>query len=274
MRKWHTMGESTQQKVRAPVPTSTAWVYCSSRSSILEMGRAGWDLFTLLLGREGSWPRALPSALCLTLSTRHSSLGPQTSTSWAPSSAFPWRTLGPAFPWRTWVLPPLENHGSCLGSSQTYLFLMERFRDSVLSLSCGVQAEMEPRTPERGPEPPPHSRSPCPNPRPTAQLMPIPGPAERHMAQRQQPVQERGQAWGGTYFGAGAQGRRAHFSPLQDQGAGCPGLSAALVQGAECLGLGLDHCPLVPLLPPPRAPADTAPPWASLGPLPPDVLWF
>lgn len=42
-------GGRAQQKVRLPVPTSTAWVYCSSRSSILEMGRAGWDFLTLLL---------------------------------------------------------------------------------------------------------------------------------------------------------------------------------------------------------------------------------
>lgn len=37
------------QQSRRAGPTSMAWVYCSSRSSILEMGRAGWDLFTLLL---------------------------------------------------------------------------------------------------------------------------------------------------------------------------------------------------------------------------------
>ena len=89
--------------------------------------------------REGSCPGALTQLLGLTLSSRHSSLRPQISTSWTPSSAFPWRTLGPAplenpgaclplentgsfFPWRTlhpsspgelWGLLPLENPGSC-----------------------------------------------------------------------------------------------------------------------------------------------------------------
>lgn len=36
-----------------------ACVYCSSRSSILEMGKAGWDFFTLLLeGRRRVTPHA------------------------------------------------------------------------------------------------------------------------------------------------------------------------------------------------------------------------
>lgn len=185
---------------------------------------------TVTGGEKGLGPGALTQLPGLTLSSRHSSLGPQISTSWTPSSAFPWRTLGPASP---------GEPGSCLGSSQTYLFLMERFRDSVLSLSCGGQAEMEPLKSERGPEPLPRSCSPCVPPPPQSLC-----PAYAHHRPCRTPHSRQSTACAGqktkpwclTYFGAGAQGRRAHFSPLRDQGAGCPGLLAALVLGQNIQG--------------------------------------
>lgn len=78
-----------------------------------------------------------------------------------------------------------------------------------------------------------------------------------------------------TYFGAGAQGRRALFSSaLQDQGAGCPGLLAFLVLETEHRRLHDEH----PLCTPP-APSRTC--WSKHFPLPgpralssPDMLWF
>ena len=77
------------------------------------MGRAGWDLFTLLLGREGSWPRAPPSA-----SVPHPEHPPQLSRApdlhlLGPLFSLPLENLGPASPGEPWVLLPLENPGPC-----------------------------------------------------------------------------------------------------------------------------------------------------------------
>ena len=116
-------GARAQQKVRAPVPTSTAWVYCSSRSSILEMGRAGWDFLTLLLEERRVLPRSPHSA-----SGPHPEQPPQLSQApdlhlmdplfslplENPGSCSPWRTLGPASPWRTLGPAPLEDPGAWL----------------------------------------------------------------------------------------------------------------------------------------------------------------
>lgn len=56
---------------------------------------------------------------------------------------------------------------------------------------------------------------------------------------------QRTRLWGLTYFGAGAQGRRARVRPLQDQGAGRPAPLASLVLGTERLRLrGLNDRPL------------------------------
>lgn len=67
-------GGESQQK-QGPKHTSMACVYCSSRSSILEIGRAGWDFFTLLLeGRRRSCPMTLASLLHSTLSLHQSPL--------------------------------------------------------------------------------------------------------------------------------------------------------------------------------------------------------
>lgn len=73
--------------------TSTAWVYCSSRSSILETGRTGWDLFTLLLeGRSGVRPGAPPRASAPTLRPRRAPSGPQCPP--LPALGEPWVPAG------------------------------------------------------------------------------------------------------------------------------------------------------------------------------------
>lgn len=100
-----------------------AWVYCCRRSSILEMGKAGWDFFTLLLkGRRRVEPRA-SLLLCsqLTLNPSQSPPRSQTSMPWLLSSTLSCRMLA---------------------SRQTYLFFMERFRHSVRSASYIGQTEV------------------------------------------------------------------------------------------------------------------------------------
>ena len=100
-------GARAQQKVRAPVPTSTAWVYCSSRSSILEMGRAGWDFLTLLLEERRVLPRSPHSA-----SGPHPEQPPQLSQApdlhlMDPLFSLPLENPGSCSPGEPWVLPPL-----------------------------------------------------------------------------------------------------------------------------------------------------------------------
>ena len=115
-------GARAQQKVRAPVPTSTAWVYCSSRSSILEMGRAGWDFLTLLLEERRVLPRSPHSA-----SGPHPEQLPQLSRVpdlhlMDPLFSLPLENPGSCFPWRTLGPDPLENPGACLPLENTGSF--------------------------------------------------------------------------------------------------------------------------------------------------------
>lgn len=77
--------------------------------------------------------------------------------------------------------------------------------------------------------------------------------------------------WDLTYFGAGAQGRGARCGPLQDRGAGGPGLLASLglEQNTWCCGIWTST-PLASLLPPRSLLEEMLPPLprASLRPLP------
>ena len=88
---------------RSDLHTSMAWVYCSRRPSILEMGRAGWDFFTLLLEDRR---RVMVHSLSLSFRAHRCTLsGTQIST-----------FRGPLFG------PPLGKATPSPGRSQTYLF--------------------------------------------------------------------------------------------------------------------------------------------------------
>lgn len=112
---------------RSDLHTSMAWVYCSRRPSILEMGRAGWDFFTLLLEDRR---RVMVHSLSLSFRAHRCALsGTQISTFRGPLAG-------------TQSDIPLLN-GAVQGLG------------SVDELGGGGWAETEPWKPEQDPQPPP-----------------------------------------------------------------------------------------------------------------------
>lgn len=130
---------------------------------------------------------------------------------------------------------------------------MERLRDSVLSMSCAGRQRHEPWEPSKAyPLPLPDGA-----PRDAGCRGGGQGPGGRQRKSRSAPCladvaasgagrRERQHPWSLTYFGAGAQGRRARLGGLlQEQGAGRPGPLTLLVLETKHLSLwDLDEHPL------------------------------